>query len=613
MILAHCNENFLNLQGAYLFAKVKEKQEAYKAIHKDANIISLGIGDVTQPLAPVVIEAMTKAVKEMGQVETFHGYGPEEGYAFLREAIAKNDFQARGCAISPDEIFVSDGAKCDIGNIQEIFGLHDTVAVTDPVYPVYVDSQVMAGRSGRFVDGAFEKLEYLPCYEECGFKANLPVHDPLIIYLCSPNNPTGVALNRKDLTTWVKYAKQTGSIILFDAAYEAFIAENDIPHSIYEIDGAKEVAMEFRSYSKTAGFTGVRCGYVVIPKELQLETEKGEKVSARELWYRRQCTKFNGCSYIVQRGAEAVYSEIGKKQIQEIFGLHDTVAVTDPVYPVYVDSQVMAGRSGRFVDGAFEKLEYLPCYEECGFKANLPVHDPLIIYLCSPNNPTGVALNRKDLTTWVKYAKQTGSIILFDAAYEAFIAENDIPHSIYEIDGAKEVAMEFRSYSKTAGFTGVRCGYVVIPKELQLETEKGEKVSARELWYRRQCTKFNGCSYIVQRGAEAVYSEIGKKQIQDILEIYKENARIILEAVESVNLPAFGGKNSPYIWMAVPKGMSSWEFFDFLLENAEVICTPGSGFGPCGEGFVRLTSFNTPENTKIAVERLKKAIAGLER
>ncbi len=415
MILAHCNENFLNLQGAYLFAKVKEKQEAYKAIHKDANIISLGIGDVTQPLAPVVIEAMTKAVKEMGQVETFHGYGPEEGYAFLREAIAKNDFQARGCAISPDEIFVSDGAKCDIGNIQEIFGLHDTVAVTDPVYPVYVDSQVMAGRSGRFVDGAFEKLEYLPCYEECGFKANLPVHDPLIIYLCSPNNPTGVALNRKDLTTWVKYAKQTGSIILFDAAYEAFITENDIPHSIYEIDGAKEVAMEFRSYSKTAGFTGVRCGYVVIPKELQLETEKGEKVSARELWYRRQCTKFNGCSYIVQRGAEAVYSEIGKKQIQ------------------------------------------------------------------------------------------------------------------------------------------------------------------------------------------------------DILEIYKENARIILEAVESVNLPAFGGKNSPYIWMAVPKGMSSWEFFDFLLENAEVICTPGSGFGPCGEGFVRLTSFNTPENTKIAVERLKKAIAGLER
>ena len=184
MILAHCNENFLNLQGAYLFAKVKEKQEAYKAIHKDANIISLGIGDVTQPLAPVVIEAMTKAVKEMGQVETFHGYGPEEGYAFLRDAIAKNDFQARGCAISPDEIFVSDGAKCDIGNIQEIFGLHDTVAVTDPVYPVYVDSQVMAGRSGRFVDGAFEKLEYLPCYEECGFKANLPVHDPLIIYLC---------------------------------------------------------------------------------------------------------------------------------------------------------------------------------------------------------------------------------------------------------------------------------------------------------------------------------------------------------------------------------------------------------------------------------------------
>lgn len=413
--MAHGNENFLNLQGAYLFAKVKEKQEAYQAKHPDAKIISLGIGDVTQPLAPAVIEAMTKAVEEMGRMETFRGYGPEQGYDFLRKAIAENDFKARGCDISPDEIFVSDGAKCDIGNIQEIFSLKDTVAVTDPVYPVYVDSQVMAGRSGRFVDGAFEKLEYLPCYEECGFKANLPVHDPLLIYLCSPNNPTGVALNRKDLTTWVKYAKQTGSVILFDAAYEAFITEEDIPHSIYEIEGAKEVAMEFRSYSKTAGFTGVRCGYVVIPKELFLETQSGEKMNANALWDRRQCTKFNGCSYIVQRGAEAIYTPEGQKQIQAT------------------------------------------------------------------------------------------------------------------------------------------------------------------------------------------------------LDIYRNNAQVILEAVEFVGLPAFGGKNSPYVWMGVPKNMTSWEFFDFLLENAEVICTPGSGFGPCGEGYVRLTSFNTPENTKLAAERLKNAIAGLQK
>lgn len=270
--MAHCNENYLNLQGAYLFATVRQKQNAYVEAHPNADIISLGIGDVTQPLAPAVIEAMHKAVDEMAHMETFRGYGPEQGYLFLREAIAKHDFKDRGCDISPDEIFVSDGAKCDTGNMQEIFAESDVVAVTDPVYPVYVDSNVMAGRSGKFVNGSYERLEYLPCYEECGFKANLPSHDPMIIYLCSPNNPTGAALNKKDLTMWVKYAKQTGSVIFFDAAYEAFITEDDIPHSIYEIEGAKEVAIEFRSYSKTAGFTGVRCGYCVVPKELMLET-----------------------------------------------------------------------------------------------------------------------------------------------------------------------------------------------------------------------------------------------------------------------------------------------------------------------------------------------------
>lgn len=413
--MAHCNENYLNLQGAYLFATVRQKQNAYVEAHPNADIISLGIGDVTQPLAPAVIEAMHKAVDEMAHMETFRGYGPEQGYLFLREAIAKHDFKDRGCDISPDEIFVSDGAKCDTGNMQEIF------------------------------------------------------------------------------------------------------AESDV------------------------------------------------------------------------------------------------VAVTDPVYPVYVDSNVMAGRSGKFVNGSYERLEYLPCYEECGFKANLPSHDPMIIYLCSPNNPTGAALNKKDLTMWVKYAKQTGSVIFFDAAYEAFITEDDIPHSIYEIEGAKEVAIEFRSYSKTAGFTGVRCGYCVVPKELMLETKSGEKVSANALWDRRQCTKFNGCSYIVQRGAEAIYTEEGQKEIQATLDIYRNNARVILEGVKEAGLTACGGVNSPYVWLSVPKGMTSWEFFDYLLNKAQIICTPGSGFGPCGEGYVRLTSFNTPELTKEAVERLKKAVKMLEK
>lgn len=405
--MAHCNENFLNLQGAYLFSKIREKQELYKKKNPNASIISLGIGDVTQPLVPAVINAMSKAVFEMGSKETFKGYGPEQGYLFLRKIIIENDFKKRGCDIDVDEIFVSDGAKCDIGNIQEIFSKEDTVAISDPVYPVYVDSNVMAGRSGSFVNDGFSKIEYLPCYEECDFKSLLPAHDPMIIYICSPNNPTGATLNKKELKLWVKYAKQTGSVILFDAAYEAFITEEDVPHSIYEIDGAKEVAIEFRSYSKNAGFTGVRCGYTVVPKELKLETKKGEKISANELWKRRQSTKYNGCSYIVQRGAQAIYSEEGKTQI-----------------------------------------------------------------------------------------KQT-------------------------------------------------------------------------------------------------------------IDVYKKNALIILEGLKEIGLNASGGINSPYIWVSVPNGMTSWQFFDFILENAQVVCTPGSGFGPCGEGYVRFTAFNTTENTKEAIERLK--------
>lgn len=265
--MAHCNEKYLNLQSACLFDEINEKQNAYKESHPDADIISLDIEDGTQPLAPSAAEAMKKAVDEMSRGGTFPGCGPEQGYLFLREAIAKNDFQSRGCDISPDEIFVSDGEKYDIENMQEIFAESDIAAITDPVYSPYVDSNVLAGRGGKFINGAYSKLEYLPCYEECDFKANLPQHDPMIIYLCSPNNPTGTALNKSNLTMWVKYAKQTGAVIFFDAAYEAFITEPNIPHSIYEIEGAKDVAIEFRSYSETAGLTGLRCGYCVVPKD----------------------------------------------------------------------------------------------------------------------------------------------------------------------------------------------------------------------------------------------------------------------------------------------------------------------------------------------------------
>lgn len=411
--MAHCNEKYLNLQSACLFDEINEKQNAYKESHPDADIISLDIEDGTQPLAPSAAEAMKKDVDEMSRGGTFPGCGPEQGYLFLREAIAKNDFQSRGCDISPDEIFVSDGEKYDIGNMQEIF------------------------------------------------------------------------------------------------------AESDI------------------------------------------------------------------------------------------------AAITDPVYSPYVDSNVLAGRGGKFINGAYSKLEYLPCYEECDFKANLPQHDPMIIYLCSPNNPTGTALNKSNLTMWVKYAKQTGAVIFFDAAYEAFITEPNIPHSIYEIEGAKDVAIEFRSYSETAGLTGLRCGYCVVPKELMLETKKDDKVSANELWKCHQRAKFKGCSYIVQRGAEASYTEEGKKQIQAALAAYRENAKIIMDACEESGLNAYGGINSPYIWAAVPEGMTSWEFFDFLLDKAQVICSPGSGLGLCGEGFIRLTAFNTPELTKAAAERMKKALKEL--
>ncbi|MDM8215878.1 LL-diaminopimelate aminotransferase [Desulfovibrio piger] len=401
------NPNLLKLQSNYLFADIARKVAAYKESHKDKRVISLGIGDVTRPLVPAVINALHSAVDEMGRAETFHGYGPEQGYAFLRDAIVANDYAPYGVRIDADEIFISDGAKCDVGNFQELFSADSVVAVTDPVYPVYVDSNAMAGRAG----------------------------DP---------GPDG-----------------------------------------------------------------------------------------------------------------------------------------------------------------WSRLVYLPCTRENDFVPDFPKTRPDMIYLCYPNNPTGTVLSRAALQGWVDYARREGCVILYDSAYEAFITEPDVPHSIYEIDGAREVAVEFRSYSKTAGFTGLRCAYVVVPKELRVSDGKGGKVDLHHFWNRRQCTKYNGCPYIVQRAAAAIYSDEGKQQVRAVIDAYLDNARLISDAVRGMGLDVFGGINAPYIWVSVPDGMTSWGFFDRLLNDAALVCTPGAGFGRSGEGYVRLTAFGSPEDTLEAIERLR--------
>ena len=392
------NENFLKLEDSYLFSTIAKKVAEFQKNNPEKKIIKLGIGDVTKPIVPAVIEAMHKAVEEMGTIEGFRGYGPEQGYDFLRRAIIENEYKDLG--IELDEIFVSDGAKCDCGNIVDIFGENNKVAITDPVYPVYVDTNIMSGKK--------ENIVYLPVLEKNSFVPELPKEKVDIIYLCFPNNPTGMAISKKDLKKFVDYAIENKSIILYDAAYEAFITEEDIPHSIYEIEGAKEVAIEFKSYSKTAGFTGLRCGYVVIPKSVKGYTQSGDTVEINKLWNRRTTTKFNGTAYVIQRAAEAVYSEDGKKQI----------------------------------------------------KANI-----------------------KD---------------------------------------------------------------------------------------------------------------------------YLENAKIIKEGLIEAGFTVYGGVNSPYVWLKTPKNMSSWDFFDELLEKANVVGTPGSGFGSCGEGFLRLTAFGTKENSIEAIKRIKE-------
>jgi len=402
------NENYIKLPGSYLFSDIARKVNEYKSANPNANVIRLGIGDVTKPLPPAIINAMHSAVNEMGSSETFRGYGPEQGYDFLLNTIVENDYKAIDVDIHADEIFVSDGSKSDTGNIGDILGLDNIVAITDPVYPVYVDTNVMAGRAG----------------------------------------------------------------------------------------------------------------------------------------------------------------DIGS-------------------------------------DSKWNRLVYLPCTKENDFVPELPKAKVDIIYLCYPNNPTGTTLTRDQLKIWVDYAIQNKALILFDGAYEAFITESDVPHSIYEIEGAKQVAIEFRSYSKTAGFTGTRCAFTVVPKELKAYTSKGESVSLNKLWNRRHTTKFNGVPYIIQRAAEACYSEEGKKQVKANIDYYLTNAKIIREGLSTQGLSVYGGVNSPYIWVKTPNKMTSWRFFDYLLKELNIVGTPGVGFGPSGEGYLRLTAFGTLENTKDAVERLK--------
>ncbi|MCD7781502.1 MAG: LL-diaminopimelate aminotransferase [Methanosphaera sp.] len=403
------NENFNLIQNNYLFVEIARRVDEYQKENPDVDLIKMGIGDVTRPLAKSVIKAFHDAVDEMGDPETFRGYGPEQGYDFLIEDIIENDYKPLGIDLRNSEVFISDGAKCDTGNFQELFSQDNVIAVTDPVYPVYVDSNVMAGRSGKAGD-----------------------------------------------------------------------------------------------------------------------------------------------------------------------------------------------------DGFYEKIVYLPATAENNFVPALPQEDVDIIYLCYPNNPTGTTLTHEQLKEWVDYAKENDAIILFDAAYEAFIRTSDVPHSIYEIEGAKEVAVEFKSYSKVAGFTGTRCAYCVVPEELKINDSNGNKVGLTALWNRRQSTKFNGVSYPVQRTAQAIYTPEGKKEIKENLDYYVENAKLIRESLIDMGLDVYGGENSPYIWFKTPDGIDSWSFFNLLLNDAHVVSTPGVGFGPSGEGYIRLTAFNTYENTKKAMERIKQ-------
>lgn len=407
--MALVNEHFLKLPNNYLFADIAKKVNAFKVSHPQTSVISLGIGDVTQPLCPAVISAMHKAVDDMANKATFKGYGPEEGYSFLREAIVKNDFLPRGIHIEPSEVFVNDGAKSDTGNIQELVRWDNSVGVTDPIYPVYIDSNVMAGRAGTMSS-----------------------------------------------------------------------------------------------------------------------------------------------------------------------------------------------------EGSWSNITYMPCTADNNFVPQLPDKRVDIIYLCYPNNPTGTVISRDELKKWVAYALKNDTLIFYDAAYEAYIQDPDIPHSIYEIKGAKKVAIEFHSFSKTAGFTGVRCGYTVVPKELTAVTLNGERIALNHLWDRRQCTKFNGTSYISQRAAEAIYTPEGKEQVKAVIDYYMNNAKTMRDTLTGLGLKVYGGENAPYLWVKTSGDMGSWKFFEQMLYEAHVVCTPGVGFGPSGEGYIRLTAFGDADDCREAMQRITK-------
>lgn len=406
--MALINEHFLKLPNNYLFADITKKVNAFKATHVNADIISLGIGDVTQPLCPAVIEALHKATDEMARQATFRGYGPEQGYDFLREAILKNDFLPRGIRLDISEIFINDGAKSDTGNIQELVRWDNSIAVGDPIYPVYIDSNVMIGRAGVVDDGRWSNVVYMPCTAENNFIPQIP---------------------------------------------------------------------------------------------------------------------------------------------------------------------------DRRVD---------------------------IIYLCYPNNPTGTVISKAELRKWVNYALKNDALIFYDAAYEAYIQDDSVPHSIYEIRGARKCAIEFHSYSKTAGFTGVRCGYTIVPKEVSASTLAGERIALNNLWNRRQCTKFNGTSYLSQRAAEAIYTPEGKQQVKATIDYYMQNARQMKQALIDLGLKVYGGEHAPYLWVKTLNDVPSWQFFEEMLYGAHVVCTPGVGFGPSGEGYIRLTAFGNHEKTQEALQRIKQ-------
>ncbi|MCR4770323.1 MAG: LL-diaminopimelate aminotransferase [Bacteroidaceae bacterium] len=407
--MSQINEHFLKLPGAYLFAEIAQRVKAYKTKNPEADVISLGIGDVTQPLIPAVIEALHNATDEMANASTFKGYGPERGYEFLRNAIVENDFRTRGINIDPDEVFINDGAKSDTGNFQELLSVNTRIAVTDPIYPVYIDSNIIGGRTGL----------------------------------------------------------------------------------------------------------------------------------------------------------------LGK-------------------------------------DGRWSNVVYMPCTAENNFVPEIPQEHVDVIYLCYPNNPTGTTLTYNELLKWVDYALENDAIILYDAAYEAYIQNKDIPHSIYEIENARKVAVEFHSFSKTAGFTGIRCGYTIVPKEVTAASQTGERVSLNPIWNRRQSTKFNGTSYLSQRAAEAIYTPEGHKQIQETINYYMSNAKQMHDTLKDLGLKVYGGEDAPYLWVSTPNGLTSWQFFEQMLNDANVVCTPGVGFGPSGEGYIRLTAFGQHEQTKMALDRISK-------